>query len=255
MSRLPQVPLLHALAQRVGRMVAGAVAASVCLLLLSGCQTPHVADNAGLPAASSAPQLSAASSAEKRIRYIVRSDLSDLRFLVYRAGPLARLGHNHVVQATNIQGEIHLAPDFERSAFWLKLPVADFKVDAVGPRSEEGDEFSTLPDEDAIAGTTRNMRGEKVLDAARFPYVDIMSLALRGPSWGPDVTLRIRLHGVERDITVPIAIENSGEQLVVTAQFSVKQSDFGITPLSVFGGAIQVADTVRVRMRLVSRRG
>ena len=111
-----------------------------------------------------------------------------------------------------------------------------------------------LPDDEAIAGTTKNMLGEKVLDAVSFPQIEIGSLALSGPAWGPDITVRIKLHGVEREITVPTAIDNSGEQLVATAFFSVYQSDFGITPLSVLGGAIQVANTVRVRMRLVAKR-
>ncbi|MBK7565125.1 MAG: YceI family protein [Propionivibrio sp.] len=177
-----------------------------------------------------------------------------MRFLVYRAGALARLGHSHVVQAGTIKGEIHLAPDIRQSSFSLVLPIADFKVDAAESRAEEGEEFSVLPDDEAIAGTTKNMLGEKVLDAVSFPQIEIGSLALSGPAWGPDITVRIKLHGVEREITVPTAIDNSGEQLVATAFFSVNQSDFGITPLSVLGGAIQVANTVRVRMRLVAKR-
>lgn len=132
------------------------------------------------------------------------------------------------------------------------MPVADFKVDTEASRAEEGEEFSVLPDDEAIAGSTKSMLGEKVLDAAHFPKIEIGSLALSGPAWGPDITVRIKLHGVEREITVATAIDNSGEQLVATAFFSVNQSDFGITPLSILGGAIQVADTVRVRLRLVA---
>lgn len=226
-------------------------AAVLCLLLLGSCQTPPATNDTTLPAAPARPT---AQPAAQSVLYAISTDESDIRFLVYRAGPLARLGHNHVVQATNVRGGIHLAPEFERSSFSLTLRVADFTVDAVGARSEEGEEFSVLPDEDAIAGTTRNMLGEKVLDAARFPHIEIVSQALRGPAWGPDVTLRVKLHGVERDITLPIAINKNDDKLIVAAQFPVKQSDFGITPLSVLGGAIQVADTVRVRMRLIARK-
>ncbi|MCK7501930.1 MAG: YceI family protein [Comamonadaceae bacterium] len=68
------------------------------------------------------------------------------------------------------------------------------------------------------------------------------------------MTLRIKLRGVERDITVPVAIDHRDGQLAVTAVFEIKQTDFGITPLSVLGGALQVADTVRVRMRVVAQR-
>lgn len=227
------------------------LAVGLSLLLLGSCQTPPSNEGAARPVTR---VRSAEKFAAQTVRYVIRSEQSDVRFLVYRAGALARLGHSHVVQAGTIKGEIHLAPDIRQSSFSLVLPIADFKVDAAESRAEEGEEFSVLPDDEAIAGTTKNMLGEKVLDAVSFPQIEIGSLALSGPAWGPDITVRIKLHGVEREITVPTAIDNSGEQLVATAFFSVNQSDFGITPLSVLGGAIQVANTVRVRMRLVAKR-
>lgn len=226
-----------------------AASCALGLLLLGACQTPPVSPSAtpALPGRPAAPPLAAAAT-----RYAIRSELSDLRFLVYRAGALAHLGHNHVIQARTIEGEIDLADDFPRSRFSLSLPVADFAVDAPAARAVEGEDFAQTPEADAIAGTRRNMLGEKVLDAARFPRIDIGSVRMRGPPWAPDVTLRITLHGVAREISVPVAIVRHDGRLVATAVFEVKQSDFGITPLSVFGGALAVADRVKVRMRVVA---
>jgi polyisoprenoid-binding protein YceI len=68
-----------------------------------------------------------------------------------------------------------------------------------------------------------------------------------------DVTMRVTLHGVAREITVPTALEVSGGKLVATAFFSINQTDFGIAPMSVLGGGLQVDNTVRVRMRIVAR--
>jgi len=186
------------------------------------------------------------------VRYGIRSDLSDVRFLVFRAGPLAKLGHNHVVQAENLRGEILLAPDVHQSRFAIEIPVKDFQVDNADARLDEGGDFLPQPDEDAIAGTTKNMLGEKVLDAAHYPLIEIRSGALTGPRWGIDATVKIKMHGVEREMLVPTAIEYENDKMVVTASFSIKQSDFGITPMSVLGGALQVEDTVRIRMRIVA---
>jgi hypothetical protein len=180
--------------------------------------------------------------------------LSDVRFLVFRAGRLANLGHHHVVQAKTVTGDIYLAADFHRSSFALVIPVADFQVDAAAARSVEGDEFAKLPDAEAIAGTTRNMLDNNVLDATRYPQIDIRSVGLAGPAWAPDITLRVKLRGVERDLTVPVALDTRDDQLAVTAVFEIKQTDFGITPLSVLGGALQVADAIKVRMRIVARK-
>ena len=157
------------------------LAVGLSLLLLGSCQTPPSNEGAARPVTR---VRSAEKFAAQTVRYVIRSEQSDVRFLVYRAGALARLGHSHVVQAGTIKGEIHLAPDIRQSSFSLVLPIADFKVDAAESRAEEGEEFSVLPDDEAIAGTTKNMLGEKVLDAVSFPQIEIGSLALSGPAWG-----------------------------------------------------------------------
>ncbi len=227
----------------------GSAAFCAGLLCLGACQTPPEYPTPAVPAGPTLPPPTA-----QATRYAIRSELSDVRFLVYRAGPLARLGHSHVVRPRTILGEMYLANDFHRSGFALVMPVADFQVDAAEARSVEGEEFAQPPDAEAIAGTARNMLGRSVLDAARYPQIDIRSVGLVGPAWAPDVTVRITLRGVERDMTVPVAIDYRDEQVAVTAVFEVNQTDFGITPLSVLGGALQVANTVRVRMRLVARK-
>lgn len=186
------------------------------------------------------------------VRYEVLPDLTDIRFLVFRAGALARLGHNHVVQARQVRGEILVAPEMRRSRFFIEIPVKDFRVDDESARMDEGGEFTPQPDEEAVAATTGNMLGKQVLDAASYPTIEINSVALTGPEWGPDVTVRIGMRGVEREIVVPTAVELQRGTLIVTATFSVRQSDFGIAPMRVLGGALQVDDMVKVRMRIVA---
>lgn len=219
------------------------------LTLLAACQSPTPNPAASTP--NSAPQTQAATPPQAE-PYRIREDLSDVRFLVYRAGPLARLGHNHVIQARRLQGQVWLAPEFRDSTMRLVLPVAGFVVDNAEARHEEGADFSTEPDEDAIAGTRRNMLGEKVLDAGRYPEIVITSTSITGPEWQPDIGLRIRLHGVERELSVPVALDRQKNRLIATAAFTIRQSDFGITPLAVLGGGLQVADAVRVRLRLIA---
>ena len=222
------------------------------LLCLSGCQTSPAPPSAALPAS----RVHASETAtENAVRYEILADRSDVRFLVFREGPLAKLGHNHVIQAKTIRGEILVAPDIHQSRFFIEIPVKDFHVDAAELRRDEGGDFLPQPDDDAIAGTTRNMLGEKVLDVANYPMIEIESVALNGPDWGLDVTMRIRLHGVEREIVVPAAVAHDRDTLVVTAVFSIRQSDFAIVPMRVFGGALQVGDTVKVRMRIVAGKG
>lgn len=228
---------------------------SICLgltlLSLAGCQTPPEIRAADVQPSQDLPPAMAVGNA---IRYEILPQQSDIRFLVFRAGTLAKLGHNHVIQAKKVRGEILLAPEIHRSRFFIEIPVKDFQVDDEAARADEGSDFLSQPDENAIAGTTRNMLGEQVLDAAKYPTIEIRSVALAGPDWGLDVTARIKMHGIEREVLVPTAIEYQRDTLVVTAIFAIKQSDFGIVPMRVLGGALQVDDTVKVRMRIVASR-
>lgn len=225
------------------------VLAVATALSLAACATPPVAPNTAPVALPELPQAPA-----QAVRYTVSAEDSDLRIIVYRAGRLAALGHNHVIRAGSLSGQVDLAPDVHRSVFSLSVAVADFEVDPVEARRDEGEAFSKMPPPAAIEGTTRNMLGKRVLDAARFPTIEIRAVAVTGPPWAPDVTVRITLRGVKRDITVPVAVWHNDRLLVATAVFDVNQSDFGIKPLSVFGGAIAVKDALRVRLRIVARR-
>ncbi|MGH9353393.1 MAG: YceI family protein, partial [Terriglobia bacterium] len=188
------------------------------------------------------------------VHYAVRADLSDVRFLVYRAGPLANFGHNHVIRAANIKGDIYLGQDLQHSGFTLTLPITDFQVDEPATRAVEGADFAQQPSTQAIQGTYKNMLSPAELDAAEYPDIRIRSVRFVGPYWGPDATVRIELHGVAHDLTVPIALEHSGERLIATGTFEIRQSDFGIQPFSILGGGLQVADTVKVRFRLVAHK-
>lgn len=185
-------------------------------------------------------------------RYRIVPEQSDIRFLVFRAGALAALGHNHVVQPTRLEGEISIAGDLEHSTLAMTMPLAALRVDDPAARATEGEGFDTQPDDEAIAGTRRNMLGSKVLDAERFPLLEIHSVAVDGTSQTPNIRVRITLHGVAREITVPVALDFRNGQLLAHAQFGIEQTDFGITPMSVLGGALQVANQVQVKLNLVT---
>jgi len=184
--------------------------------------------------------------------YTVRADLSDIRFLVYKAGPLAAFGHDHVIQATQASGDVYLQADFARSGFNLSLPVAGFTVDAPEARAVEGADFAKQPSDQAVADTRKNMLGPAELDAEHYPEVRLRSVSLVGPDWQPDLTLRLTLHGVERKLQLPVTIERCEGRLTVSGSFEIRQSDYGISPLTILGGGLSVVDTVRIRFRIVA---
>jgi len=186
-------------------------------------------------------------------RYSVDPQASEIRLLVYRDGPLARFGHNHVVVG-RVHGEIRAGDTAAASGFRLEIPVDSFAVDPPAARAEEGDEFAAQVSEPARRDTRENMLGRDVLDAEKHPLVRIESIALVGPQWGPTVTARVTLRGVTRDLRFAAAVLRQDDMLAVVAAFRINQSEFGIEPFTALNGGLRVRDALDIRVRLVARR-
>lgn len=103
----------------------GSASLYAVLLLLGSCQTPT---RLPLPPQHEGAIPSASSAGAHAERYVIQSGLSDVRILVFKAGPLAALGHNHVLQAKVLTGEIYLDSDLRQSQFSMNIPVADLLV-------------------------------------------------------------------------------------------------------------------------------
>jgi polyisoprenoid-binding protein YceI len=218
--------------------------ALIVALLLAGCavappppQPPPapVADNAAgwyRAAAAAGTKVMAIDPARSLIAVTVR-----------RGGALARLGHDHVVASRTVTG--FAAPAQGRADFSFRLD--QMTVDEPALRREAG--FDTQPSAEAIAGTRTNMLG-RVLEAERFPLVALHAEQMAGA--GGALRLAITLHGTTRTVEVPTRIETGADGVTASGAFQVRQSDFGITPMSVMGGAITVLDTLELRFRIVA---
>ena len=219
------------------------------LLVLAACQTlPPSEETAVLPA----PAEIGVTLAADAPRFMVDPEASEIRLLVYRAGPLARFGHNHVIIGRP-RGEIRTGVGAAASGFRLEVAVESFVADPPTARVEEGDEFATEVSEQARRETRENMLGSDVLDAASHPLIRIDSLALVGPRWNPTVLARATLRGATRDLRFPAVVIQQNDLLSVVANFRVRQSDFGVTPFTTLGGGLQVRDMIDLRIHLVAR--
>ncbi|HKU86074.1 MAG TPA: YceI family protein [Casimicrobiaceae bacterium] len=163
---------------------------------------------------------------------------------VRRAGSLARLGHDHVVASHDVRG--YVEPDAGRADLYVTLD--HLAVDE--PKLRKQARFDTEPTADAIAGTRRNML-DKTLEADRYSYASIG--VRRAPGAGA-ADVSIALHGTTRTMRVPLTVAESPQEIAVNGELALRQTDFGITPLSVVGGAIQVQDEVKLRFDIRARR-
>jgi YceI-like protein len=166
---------------------------------------------------------------------------------VRRGGSLARLGHDHVVASHELTG--YVSPGEGRAD--LYAAVAKLVVDEPALRKEAG--FDTQPSESDIEGTRANMLNH-VLDAEKFPYAVIAVKDADAKQKKATIAVAITLHGQTRSFQVPAEIEADDGAITVSGKLSFNQTDFGITPYALLGGAIAVKDGLALRFRVRAKR-
>jgi len=237
---------LHAPAAR-GRCVR-LIPALVCAIALAACSARRAELPSPPPAAdgqTAVPSLPAGAS-----RCVVDAERSVVTLRVYRAGRLAKLGHNHVITSANETGYAWAGDALATSGFEVRINVAELVVDEPATRAAAGPEFPGELSEAAREGTRRNMLRAEVLDGERYPQIVVRADALRGTWDRATAATRVTLKDQTRQIEVPLEIVRDEDSIAARGAFSILQSDFGITPFSVGGGAIQVADSVDVAFEI-----
>jgi len=222
----------------------------VLLAAMSGCQTA-AGPPAAQPVPEAAPAMPAAAGQPVLSRcYELDGGASEVRVLVYRAGPLARVGHNHVLVSRAVHGRLAVTDPVTDSRLSLVLPVSSLEIDPPALRAEEGPDFSAEVSDEARAGTRKNLLGELVLDANAYPEVHVGLSGWRGPSWAADATLELSVRGHVAEKTVAVSVTEDASKLEATSAFTVSHQELGLVPFSALGGGLRVADDMRIRARL-----
>lgn len=223
-----------------------------CIAMLVGCTAAPTGPTPGEPVAPPAA-VQAAPVSPSATHYRLDPAASTLHILVYRGGPMARLGHNHVVSSQNLRGSVWQGASLESSGFDITVPVNDLVMDNNAARAAEGEDFPLNVSEDAKQGTKANMLRDTLLDSARYPEIRITSVRVQGDAKAPVVIAALRIRDQTRQLTVPVTLQTTDGGLRVIGKFEIKQSDFGITPLSIAMGALLVVDAVTIKFDLLAR--
>jgi polyisoprenoid-binding protein YceI len=103
------------------------------------------------------------------------------------------------------------------------------------------------------------MAGKDVLDEERFPEIRFTSTHVkqgRKTDKGWEITLQgtLTLHGVEKEISLPLQFDARDGTLHAEGEASLLQTDFGIVPIKVAGGSVKVKNKVRIHFDVVADR-
>ena len=188
----------------------------------------------------------------------LRDGDSRIELRLDRAGPLARLGHRHVIVTTAVHGTANFDPaDAANARFNAVFRVNTLQVDLPEERAAAGDGFSTVLDDAAIAGTREHMLSSVLLDAEQFPEIALRlqgMKAVEATAGAFLATVVFTVKGKEHALQVPVEIASlSGNTYVASVTWTVTHADLGLTPYSAAGGLVKVGDAIEVRFRLVAK--
>jgi len=223
--------------------------------VLAGCasrpareQAPPVSPSATTPSPSTASE----GTHQGRALQIIPEE-SLLTVLVFRGGPLGKAGHNHVIASHDMSGFAWVPSDVSQASFEVHVPVGSFTIDEPALRAQEGADFAADVPDSAREGTKKNMLSEPMLDGQRFPEMVLRSSHLEPTDGGAVALVDVTVRGQTRPVTVPLRYEMKGNALLVKGELSLRQTELGLTPFSLLGGALRVEDEMRVRVSLVAR--
>jgi polyisoprenoid-binding protein YceI len=161
---------------------------------------------------------------------------STVRIRVGKAGLFSAAGHEHWVSGPIDAGEVDASD----------TPSVTVEISA-RKLSVEKDEKLSASDFEQVQ---RNMH-TKVLESERFPAIRFRSTTVQ--KTGADtwlVTGNLELHGVTR----PVRVQVSRSGGVYTGRFQIKQTDFGIEPITVGGGLVKVKNELDIEFHLATAR-
>ena len=155
-------------------------------------------------------------------------------------------GHTHEVVASGIAGTMTIdTADPAHSTGRVTIDSSALKVSGKGEPADD------------VPKVQATMAGPQVLDVEHYPTITfvITNIAIKTNQEARldgVVTGQLTLRDVTRSIAVPVAARREGQSLIATGRFALKQTDYGIKPISV-GGVVSVKDTLDISFEIVGR--
>ena len=178
--------------------------------------------------------------------YVLDPGLSRFTAKAFATGLLASMGHSPSFAIRQFTGEAKLRADAPEES--------SVRVVVQSGSLELSDQVSDK-DRREIERTTRT----EVLDTARFPEIIFeasnpsMSKGGEGYYWA-NITGKLTVRGMTQPQQISAQISVTDSQLRANGELTVRQSSFGIKPVSVAGGTLKIKDEVKVTFDFVAHK-
>jgi polyisoprenoid-binding protein YceI len=154
-------------------------------------------------------------------------------------------GHTHEV-SSSMKGTVELdADDPTQSTIHMEIDAGALLVSS---KNEPPDD---------VPQVQKAMLSDKVLDVEHFPTIVFQSAKVAvtkgaDQAWELMVSGDFTLHGITKPLTFPVSAALNTDRLTAHGQFQIKQTDYGIKPVSV-AGVVKVKDELGISYTVVAR--
>lgn len=168
--------------------------------------------------------------------------------LIYSAGLLGFLGHDHVVAATNWESRYVIDKNGDLR-ITMKIDVASLEIDKVSDRAI----YSHLteaeqPSIEAVDSTKENMLGEAVLDVMNYPGITVV---INGNLQSRQIRINLKVKEHQAETESDYVLECDEGLAKAKGAFRLNHSDLGLQPYSAFFGSIAVAEPMDFKFVVV----
>jgi polyisoprenoid-binding protein YceI len=168
------------------------------------------------------------------------------RFTVqaFATGLLSAFGHNPRISIRDYEGEMEFVPEsYEKASVKITLQMGAMEV------------LDEMKRDDRKKLETDMY--QSVLDVDRFPTAVFESKQIMVQKLSDLVQAHVvgelSFHGVTHDEVIDARVTNMGTMLRASGEFTLRQSDYGIKPVSFAAGALRLKDELKFQFELVAR--
>lgn len=181
-----------------------------------------------------------------RAVFVIDSKRSRFTVQAFATGVLSAMGHNPTIGISIFSGEATFAPETpEACGLRLTIQAASLAVQ------------DDISDKDRRE-IDRVMKAD-VLETEKYPEIryeasSVSISKIDGSLYFATLNGSLSLHGITRAAPVPVRIVSLVDMLRASGDFTLKQSDYQIKPVSVAGGALKLKDELKLSFEMIAKK-
>ena len=179
------------------------------------------------------------------VKFKIDATASRFSVQAFATGFLSAFGHNPTIAIRDYDGEIQFNPDTIDNAS-VRVTVRTSAMEVVDEM--KNDDRKKL--EQAMY--------DQVLEPNRFPTAVYESKQITvqkdsAEQWRVHVAGELSFHGATQSHSFDARVNHMGTTMRIVGEFPLRQSDYGIKPVSFAGGALKSKDEVKFNFEMVAR--